>query len=370
MSSAGTFSIQYEFKADTFPEAEQTATEIALEQTAELPIDAIPPELQHLTGTVSGLKQITDSRYSCSIAYSSDLAGDDILQFLNVMFGNVSIKPNIKITDIDPGSLASLFPGPAFGIEGIRDLASAYKRPLSCTALKPVGSTPETLAGIAYESALGGIDIIKDDHGLANQSMAGFESRVESCVSAIKKAEQTTGKKTLYFPNITARFELLKQRAEFALECGADGLLISPQLTGLAALTSLARSSVQLPIMAHPAFSGPYTIHSLSGIAPDVYFGKLWRALGADAVIYPNAGGRFSYTLEQCLSINNACRGEFASFKQAFPVPGGGIDRKTIADWKDRHGNDTIFLIGGSLYLHPGGMQKAAEQFQRSLEEN
>jgi ribulose-bisphosphate carboxylase large chain len=283
------------------------------------------------------------------------------------MFGNISIKPTIRITDFDPGSLASLFPGPMFGIDGIRSLTSVYERPLSCTALKPLGSSPDTLAGIAFEAALGGIDIIKDDHGLANQPMARFESRVKHSVSAIKKAEQKTGKKTLYFPNITAQFEDLIQRAELALEYGADGLLISPQLTGLSALAYLARSSLELPIMAHPAFSGPFTIHPLSGIAPDVYFGKLWRALGADSVIYPNAGGRFSYTLDQCHSINSACRGEFANCRSAFPAPGGGIDRHTVADWKGRYGNDTIFLIGGSLYLHPGGMKKAAAEFQQSL---
>lgn len=368
MSSADTFSIRYEFTADSYSDAKRTAGDIALEQTSELPLDAVPAGLRYLIGTPAFLEQITENRYSSTVVYESGVVGHDILQFLNVMFGNVSIKPNIKITHINPGALTHLFPGPAFGIDGIREMLSAHNRSLSCTALKPVGSSPESLAQIARSAALGGIDIIKDDHGLANQDTAQFESRVMHCVEAVRHAEQITGKKTLYFPNFTSRFEELMNRAEGAQKLGADGLLISPQLTGLSALTSLAESNINLPLMAHPAFSGPYTIHSASGIAPDIYFGKLWRALGADAVVYPNAGGRFSYSLDQCMKINDTCRQKFKSFKSVFPVPGGGIDRTSVTDWKTRYGKDTIFLIGGSLYQHPEGIQAAVEEFQQSME--
>lgn len=367
MSSADTFSVQYEFTADSISDAEHIADDIAIEQTAELPFEAVPHELRYLIGKPTYLNQLSDHRFSCSVLYSDEVVGNDILQFLNVMFGNVSIKPNIKITDFDPGACANLFPGPAYGVNGIRKLLSVAGRALSCTALKPVGSTPEALADIASQATLGGIDIIKDDHGLANQPAATFKARVDRCVQSIRSTEQSSGKKTLYFPNITSRFENLMHRAELAKELGADGLLISPQLTGLSALATLAESSIDLPVMAHPAFSGPYTINQNSGIAPDIYFGKLWRALGADAVIYPNSGGRFSYSIEDCKSINKWCRESFDDFKPIFPVPGGGINRESVSEWHRKYGNDTIFLIGGSLYLHPDGMETAVRELQESL---
>lgn len=369
MSSADLFSVSYEFSSANRSDAEKTAIEIALEQTAELPAETIPSDLLNYVGTPDNLIHVSDGRWSCDIAYGNDVVGNDILQFLNVLFGNISIKPDIKITDFQIDGIRSIFPGPQFGIKGIRKTVTVSERPLSCTALKPMGSTPEILGNIAFDYASGGIDIIKDDHGLANQPMANFRGRVQSCTQAIRNAEQKSGKKTLYFPNITSRFEQLLPRAEFAKENGADGLLISPQLTGLAALSSIAESTVELPIMAHPAFSGPYTIHPNSGFGPDVYYGKLWRALGADAVIYPNAGGRFSYSIEQCLKINDACRNELAKFRPAFPVPGGGINRESIGEWKGKYGNDTIFLIGGSLYQHPEGMKTAVQEFQASIEE-
>lgn len=369
MNSADTLSVTYEFTAHSQTEAEKTAGDIALEQTAELPAETIPPDLLKYVGTPKNVTRVSDQRWSCSISYRNAVVGDDILQFLNVLFGNISIKPDIKVTDFQLDGIRSIFPGPQFGIEGIRKLISASGRSLSCTALKPMGSSPEMLANIAFDCASGGIDIIKDDHGLANQPIATFHNRVRSCVASIRKAEQKSGKKTLYFPNITSRFEDLLPRARFAKENGADGLLISPQLTGLAALSSVAESSLELPIMAHPAFSGPYTIHKNSGFAPDVYFGKLWRALGADAVIYPNAGGRFSYSIEQCQKINDTCRSNFEKFRSVFPVPGGGVNRDTVGEWKNKYGNDTIFLIGGSLYQHPEGIKTAVREFQRSVEE-
>lgn len=369
MTSSGTFSICYEFSAETVSDAEQAASDIALEQTVELPFGAVASEFLQYTGSPSGCTRESDDRWSCTINYATEVAGNDILQFLNVMFGNVSIKPGVKVTDFNPGALSSLFPGPQFGIDGIRELTGANGRPLSCTALKPLGASPDQLAEIAYSCASGGIDIIKDDHGLANQSMARFEERVSACVSAIRKSNRENGSNTLYFPNVTTRIEDLIPRAKLAQSMGADGLLVSPQLTGLSALISLAECGAYLPIMAHPAFSGPYTINTKSGIEADIYFGKLWRAFGADAVIYPNAGGRFSYTIDECLSINDACRDEFGTFRPIFPVPGGGIDRDSVSKWKEKYGQNTIFLIGGSLYMHPDGIKTAVQEFQKSIVE-
>jgi hypothetical protein len=42
------------------------------------------------------------------------------------------------------------------------------------TALKPMGSTTAELAKMAYDFAKGGIDIIKDDHGLADQRQGAY----------------------------------------------------------------------------------------------------------------------------------------------------------------------------------------------------
>lgn len=361
------FYVAYQFFAKNKPEAEKESENIALEQSAELPLSAIPNDLRSYVGEVSNLVKVEEGRYQAKIHYRKNLAAGDPLQFLNVIFGNVSIKPGIRVIDIDRNYLAEIFPGPRLGIDGIRSLLSVQTRPLSCTALKPLGSTSEGLAKTAGQFAAGGIDIIKDDHGLANQPMSDFESRVRLCTESIRNGEQQSGKKTLYFPNITGPADEIKKRLGLIHQLGADGVLISPQLTGLNVLTDLANSDPPIPIMAHPAFSGPYTIHGNSGFDPAIYFGSIWRAFGADCIIYPNAGGRFSYTRDQCKSINKECRNTDLALRTSFPVPAGGIDRNSLADWVRYYDNDTVFLIGGSLYSHPDGLETATFEFQQTL---
>lgn len=365
-----TFTIRYQFTAGSQNEAEATARNISLEQTAELPESAVPAELLKYTGVVSKVSQTGDLRWECSITYPAETAGGELTQFLNVLFGNISLKPGIRILSLEPGKLAGLFPGPNFGISGIRELTGVSNRALSCTALKPMGAGTTVLSKQAFEFASGGLDIIKDDHGLANQSMASFEERVRACTEAVKKGCDKSGKRTLYLPNVTGDSSSLLKRAEFARKHGADGVLLAPQITGLAEMAQLTKTVPDLPVMAHPAFSGPYTIHQNSGFEPAFYYGFLWKILGADAIIYPNTGGRFSFSPETCAAINGMCRHHHPGVGKAFPVPGGGISRESIPAWIETYGRETIFLIGGSLYQHPGGLKTAAEEFQVQLKAN
>jgi ribulose-bisphosphate carboxylase large chain len=74
--------------------------------------------------------------------------------------------------------ILSQFPGPSFGIAGLRDIVGVYDKPLLCTALKPMGKSATELAKIAYYFALGGVDVIKDDHGLSNQPFCPYGNEV------------------------------------------------------------------------------------------------------------------------------------------------------------------------------------------------
>jgi ribulose-bisphosphate carboxylase large chain len=82
-----------------------------------------------------------------------------------------------------------------------------------------------------------------------------------------------------------------------------------------------------------------------------VLLGELFRLAGSDAVIYPNVGGRFTLSAATCDAINERLRRPLDGVKPAFPAPGGGIDAARVPEWIDRYGTDTIFLIGGGLYV-------------------
>jgi ribulose-bisphosphate carboxylase large chain len=371
MDQSQRFSVHYLIEARSGSEADQRADQIAIEQTAEMPPETIPESLrQTYTGNVVICKEADENLFEAVISYPLAVTGNELTQCLNMIFGNISMKSGIKISSIGWHSLHPLFPGPFWGISGIRDQLNIHNRSLSCSALKPVGLDTAQLANRCYQMAKGGVDIIKDDHGLVNQSVAPFNKRVETCVAAIEKAADETGKRTAYFPNITGDCFDIWRRYEIAQSLGASGVLVSPLLAGMSVIKSLRESDPVLPVMAHPTFSGSFVMNKGHGFTPELFYGHLWRALGADTVIYPNFGGRFSFSEEDCEGINRALRHDASPFKKAFPTPGGGIQRDTIGTWIDRYGNDTIFLIGGSLYQHKHGLEAAVREFQEAIENN
>lgn len=364
-----TVTVRYRLLAASRPDAEKAAEELALEQSAELPAEVIPETLRdHSTGRVGKLEELPDGGYEAEILYPLSLAGEEITQCLNLLFGNSSLKPGIRLTGLEWKPLGELFPGPSLGIAGIRKRLGIGNRPLGCTAIKPVGLDTKQLGELCYRIALGGIDIIKDDHSLANQRSAPFAERLRVCLDAVDRAADKTGRRAAYYPNITGDGFETWRRYEIARELGADGVLLMPQLSGPGIIRSLKGNGSSLPVMAHPAFSGSYVLHPDQGISPSFLYGELWRAMGADAVIYPNAGGRFNLNLRECEAINGALRDESLPFRTALPVPAGGIGRDSIGEWVDRYGPDTIFLVGGSLYRHPEGMTAAVGEFQERLE--
>ena len=116
--------------------------------------------------------------------------GNEPSQLVNMLFGNCSLQPEVELIDVEfPEGYAKAFPGPRFGIDGIRRLPARTAAPLTCTALKPQGSTVEHLARLARTFALAGIDVIKDDHGLANQAFSPFAERVPAVQRAVDEGQ-------------------------------------------------------------------------------------------------------------------------------------------------------------------------------------
>ncbi len=93
-----------------------------------------------------------------------------------------------------------------------------------------MGKTVAELAELAYQFALGGMDLIKDDHGLTNQPFCPYEQRVAACAEAVQRANQQTGKHCLYVPNVTSPANQIWKRVEYAKRNGGRCLIDSPWL--------------------------------------------------------------------------------------------------------------------------------------------
>lgn len=252
-------------------DAHTKASLICMEQTVEFPGDLVPEGdiRDQIIGQIEALEPLDATSYRATISYAVETSGFELTQLLNVVFGNSSLQPGIRVESLDlPEALLKAFNGPRFGRPGLRERLGIAERPLLCTALKPMGLPVPALAHQAYIFALGGIDLIKDDHGLANQAFAPFRERVAACVEAVERANRETGRRSVYVPNVTAPADQMMPNALFATQAGAGGLMIAPGLAGLDAMRRLADDErIALPIISHPAFQGSYVINRDMGIS-------------------------------------------------------------------------------------------------------
>lgn len=342
----------YELTCDTAADATAQARDIAREQTVEVPEDTAPDVEARLVGRIESLEPDGRRRWRVVIAYDPMIVGGDVTALFNLLFGNISMKPAARLVDLAfPDAMLKSLPGPRFGIPGIRELVGAPRRPLVCTATKPLGLEPRALGELCYHFARAGVDIVKDDHNLADQPSAPFTERVQRCQEAVARANRETGGRTLYFPNITGPLTGFAERLEFAARAGCRGVLVNLLPQGFDAARAVGERG--LVVLSHPTMSGAF-FGADHGIAADVLYGLLYRVVGSDGVIYTNVDGRFRYfTLELCQAINRRLRAPLGTIRTAFPVPGGGIDAARIAHWMDAYGDDTMFLIGSSLLRAP-----------------
>jgi ribulose-bisphosphate carboxylase large chain len=330
------------------------AEALMLEQTVELPRATAardPWVAAHILGTVESIEPVAADLHRVTITQPVATLAKDPAQLLNVIFGNSSLQPDVVLADVDlPSAAFDWLPGPRAGIAGVREIAGVAGRPLLATALKPMGLPPDRLAALCGLFARAGLDLIKDDHGLADHPFCPFETRVEACLRALEVAERDTGRSTLYVPSLSGTPDRILRQLEFARAAGARAALVAPMVTGLPLLAQLASEADGLPLMAHPAFGGVLRAEE------PVLFGKLFRWFGADAVVFPHAGGRFSYSLATCRALASTLRAAHPCVRPAFPVPAGGIGVERVPELLEFYGPDCILLIGGSLYEAGEGM--------------
>ncbi len=344
------FAVTYRILAGSPAEARARAEAIALEQTVEVPRDVVPEGFiaDEILGRIEEIGTEAEGRFRATISYSPDSAGPDLAQLFNVIFGNSSIQRGLRVIGIDPGeTILARHPGPNFGIAGIRGLCGRPSGGMIAPVLKPQGLGADALAHLAGLCARAGADIVKEDHGIMDQPMAPFRERVEKTAAAVARANAETGGRTLYFPSLAGSPDRIEAHIAFARDAGADGLLVMPGLLGFPTVRLVAERG--LPVMTHPAFLGPYVLSPETGFDHGVLFGTLQRLAGADISVFPNTGGRFGFTPEECRQIADACRDPAGPGQPMLPSPGGGMSVARATEMAAMYGPDVVYLLGGSL---------------------
>ncbi len=322
------------------------AEAIAVEQSVEMPVSAITDEavLSDIVGRVAAIADRGEGRFEVRIDLAVATTGPEPGQLMNMLFGNTSLHQDVSLVDVVfPDDVMSAFGGPGQGLAGWRRRSGAQGRAMTCSALKPQGLGPLELAKIAHQMALGGLDFLKDDHGLADQVYSPFAERVAACAAAVAHANEMTGGRTGYLPSLSGHLDQLRGQIEVVRRAGLDAVLIAPMVTGLATFRQISRENPDIAFMAHPAMAGA------ARIEPALLLGKIFPLMGADAAIFPNHGGRFGYDTATCKAIADAALMSGPNRRACVPVPAGGMTLDRVPEMLTFYGPDVMLLIGGAL---------------------
>jgi ribulose-bisphosphate carboxylase large chain len=341
-------------------QARANAQALALEQSVEVPRAVVRDAFvaAEVMGEVADVRPGANGVHEVDLALAVATTGLDPAQTLNMLFGNASLLPDVELVDVAwPAALAAAFPRPRFGVSGLRARLGVEGRPLTCAALKPQGLPPEQLAALCECLARAGIDVIKDDHGLADQAYSPFAARVAACQAAVARVAAQNGHRAVYAPSLVGGPRRLAEQARLAQAEGVGMVLVAPALVGMPAFAELVARELRVPVLAHPAYAGA------SRVAPPLLLGRVFRLLGADAVIFPNAGGRFGCSQQQCLDIAQALRAPWEDVATVLPVPAGGMSLERVPELVRTYGHDAMLLVGGSLLLDADRIGERAARF-------
>lgn len=309
-------------------------------------------------------------RAEVKIAYPTANFSADIPAIMTTVFGKLSLDGEVRLIDLDFGpKLLQSFPGPRFGIEGIRNILNVHDRPLIMSIFKGViGRDLDYLTGQLREQALGGVDLVKDDEILFDNPLTPFEQRITLGKEVLQQVYEETGHRTLYAVNLSGRTSELRSKAKRARELGADALLFNVHTYGLDVLQELAEDNeVQLPLMAHPSFSGAFTSSAFYGVASPLALGKLTRIAGADFSLFPSPYGSVALEKSVALAIGEKLT-EGTDVKRAFPVPSAGIHPGLVPLLIEDYGKDSVINAGGGVHGHPQGAAGGGKAFRQAVD--
>ncbi|BCJ86552.1 2,3-diketo-5-methylthiopentyl-1-phosphate enolase [Effusibacillus dendaii] len=360
---------------DFYKKAQGIAVGLTVGSWTDLPAERQEQMKKHLGQVVSveelGEDEAGNRKAILQIGYPVCNFTAEIPALLTTVFGKLSMDGMIKLVDLQfPESFVKQFPGPKYGIEGIRQRLGVYDRPLLMSIFKScIGYETKTLAELFYQQAIGGVDLVKDDEIFFDDTYAPFERRIEACAKEAERAYSVTGKKVLYAANLTGPVTEIVEKAKRAVEAGASALLLNVLAYGYDVLHRLAGDpAVTVPIMAHPALSGAVYPAPQYGIRASVLLGKLMRMAGADFVLYPSAYGSVAMERTETLAIADELRMDAFALKRSFPVPSAGIHPALVPQLYEDLGNDQIVNAGGGIHGHPDGSAAGGRAFVAAIE--
>ena len=354
------------YHLETADDPEKTAALIAGEQSSGTFV-AIPGEDEALKARAAARYEITAldqsnksdaKRYELKLSWPLENLGPSLPNLMATIAGNLyELKPvcSLRLMDMTlPPAFAQAYPGPAFGIAGTRALSGVPQGPLVGTIIKPsVGLSAQDTANIVAQLCEAGVDFIKDDELQADGPACPFDERVTLSMAAINRYAERSGKKVMYAFNLTGELDEMKRRHDLVQQLGGTAVMLSLNSVGMTGFNAFRRHA-QLPIHAHRNGWG-----YLQGGWSYTAWQKLWRLAGVDHMHVNGIANKFQEDDDSVITSARACMTPMFADKPCTIMPvfsSGQTVRQAAPTWERLQSTDLIFLAGGGLFAHPGGI--------------
>lgn len=335
------------------------------------------------------------------VAYPIELFElDNVSGLLAGIVGNIAgmkMVSAMRVYDIRfPRPMINAFPGPRYGVDGLRKLLKKPKGFLVATVPKPkIGRSDleqSRLAKILFTSGHGSYDGIKDDENLTNLFFNRFEKRTKLILKELKKAERLTGSKKFYLCNTThSNVDKMLSRANFIKKNGGIIMMMDVITTGFAGTDTIRRKNPGLAIHAHRAMHGFITRDNSPGVHGEgklygfsismVALAKIFRLLGVDSIHggSPLAKmedyGEAKY-IQQVLQEKNlmphkkipSLGQNWYHIRPVWMTASGGLHPGDFEAVLKELGEDIIIQCGGGLLGHPQGVERGVEAIEEARE--
>lgn len=369
--------------------AEQIAAESSIGTWTKISTmnDEIAQKLKPHVTALDEQKGLATIAYPIELFEVNNMSG-----ILSSICGNIlgmKILESLRVCDIKfPKEVIEQFPGPAHGIEGVREIADVHGRPFTGTIIKPkVGLSSEQHAAVGYQAWAGnegqGLDIVKDDENLTSQSFNDFDTRMKLTFEVRDRVEKETGQKKIYLANIThSNFDEMMRRSDVVKSNGGEVCMLDVVTLGFSALESYRRKNTGQIIHAHRAMHGAITREPGFTISMLV-LAKVYRMLGVDLLHTGTAGaGKMEGDALETITIvkaleqdsveadeeNESLGQEWYGMKPVIAVASGGLHPGKIPLVVEKMGLDIVCQMGGGCHGHPRGTAVGAQAVVQSVE--
>ena len=303
---------------------------------------------------------------------------DPLYQILMLAVGGPVLEfvyySKVVLLDIRlPEKILKKFPGPGFGIEGIRKLTKIESPfPIVGTIVKPcAGLTPEEVAEKCYLAAKGGVKFIKDDEKMLGSDYCPPERKIKLVSEKLKKAYEETGNKCLYAPHLVERADKIVSTAKKYIEWGATGLMLNVILGHNVEVLKILREDpdINVPLYAHTG--GRSGISTGKRRIDDGVWVKLVRLCGGDFFQHGVFGVKdtlISSLDEKLLKhLIHIMREKMYEIKDTIPTTAGGLGVDKIEINLEKHydknfGYGVALLSGSNLLDDPESPEKGAQK--------